>query len=283
MKDWSRHSNTLVILLLENKTKQNQERCFFLPSSYWKYLSSLVLIFMFYIVFKFIQWPGQLTEGVWEFAGNTVLGSVRKNWHQRTHSYLCRVKTTLSVAFFISEVSRAGLQPAPLPSVARGTVWNGMRRQCREPRCLSVPLSSVDATLPSSRIPANWPTGCIISTTNSFQTTRSRSSKQSLWHKEISLTSISRNRTLLLASPFQKMGLFPLSRKLKQPSLQRACSVALFSCTAILHTNVYQSIQVLPYLHAQTATGWHEWNKKRCSDRTSLNTSRTFLQGSVSY
>lgn len=135
--------------------KQNQEQCFFLPSSYWKYLSSLVLIFMFDIVFKFIQWPGQLAEGVWEFAENTVLGSVRRNWHQRTHSYLCGVKTTLSVAFFISEVNRAGLQPAPLPNVARGTVWNGMRRQCREPRSLSVPLSSVDATLPSSRIPAN--------------------------------------------------------------------------------------------------------------------------------
>ena len=35
--------------------KQNQEQCFFLPSSYWKYLSSLVLIFMFDIVFKFMQ------------------------------------------------------------------------------------------------------------------------------------------------------------------------------------------------------------------------------------
>lgn len=48
---WSKDSNTLVILLLGGRSGRGRKdnAYSFLPSSYWEYLTSLVLIFMFYV------------------------------------------------------------------------------------------------------------------------------------------------------------------------------------------------------------------------------------------
>lgn len=69
MKDWSRHPDTLVILLLE---KQNQEQCFFLPVTGTSQIFSFDLHASGHLS-SLRPGPGQLAAGVWDFAENPLL------------------------------------------------------------------------------------------------------------------------------------------------------------------------------------------------------------------
>ena len=116
IKDWSRHSNTLVILLLENKTRNS-------ASSFLLLGISQISSFDLHASCRL----SSLRTGTWSVGR----GSLRhcwetSSWHNEkkltpkdsislafceltSHSCLWGVKTSLGAAIFISDVSRAGL------------------------------------------------------------------------------------------------------------------------------------------------------------------------------
>ena len=157
IKDWSRHSNTLVILLLENKTGNNA--------------SSFLLLGISQIFSFDLHASGRLSPlrtGTWSVGrGSLRLCWEPSSWHsekvdtkgQRLTSLLwIDFKHTLSpgsenLSEYCHFYQWHQQSWASACSFAQhiSYVWlNDMRWQCREPRSLSGPLSSIDAPLPAA-------------------------------------------------------------------------------------------------------------------------------------